>query len=93
MALISSDLPRENSATKATHSRSEASRSRSAAEIALAGIVEQFMVEQEARQVRRLAIEAAAPYGKGIELTGEGEFHAERLRVLSSSARRGEPAS
>jgi hypothetical protein len=43
--------------------------------MAFAAVVEQLMVEQEARQVRRLAIEAATPRGEDIELTGEREFH------------------
>ena len=60
IALISSDLPRENSATKATTSFSWPSRSRSPESCDWIGRVEEFVVGEEARHLVEPRDERAA---------------------------------
>ena len=80
MALISSDLPRENSATKATTSFSLPRRSRSDAICSPAGALRQVVLGEKAGEVVDAFGQGAAPFAEGVETGRERMASSRRSR-------------
>ena len=71
MALISSDLPRENSATKATTSFSLPRRSRNARDLLGRLAVGEVVLGEESRERLEALDQAGTPAAEGVETGGE----------------------